>query len=253
MVDTKMRKVRLVGVGAAVMLAACGSAAEARTVDTFSLKPISPVSEALKSSLRPLKVELAGESVSKTSPENVWYYWRITNPNDVAVGFMAELPELGNTGEYLGSRIEVPSDPYSRLDIWRQVTMVPAQGNIVVFFPPIHGGIQQKPIVQIREVNQLKTFWGLSATNDVSLIGHEFDGRFLKLRIGASQQLQGNAVVQVQVVLLNKDRQVVDLVYTNTSEVDPLGPEESATLTLDMNHEAPFETYEVNILGLSHP
>ena len=206
--------------------------------------------EQVRSELQPLTIEVVGESISRTSPERVWYYRRISNPNPRAVGFELDLPEYGEDGGYLGGRTEAPCDAWTYLDIFRQMTMVPAHGSIIVFYPPVYGGTQD-PEVRIDTSCELESFWGYTPSRELELIRNELDGDFLTLTVGASEELVGRAVVQVQVVLYREGR-VVDMVYTNSNEFNLLTAGSTEDLYLNLSREAQFDNVEVNILGLAH-
>ena len=223
----------------------------------------------------PLTIEVAGKSISETNPDNAWIYWRIENPNDQPLGYgiefleegridlpeedLADLPvfegvelTLSKDGSFTLRRKEVPCDEAPTT--FGHLSMVPARGSVVVIYPPVLGG-NQKASVNIKEDCGLQTFWGYRPTNELVLLGHELDrnGRDLLVTVGATDKLEGKAFAQIQVVLLNKSGEVVNIRHTIAGEVERLTDGEKTTVPVLNMDKVVFTSYEVNILGLTAP
>lgn len=226
--------------------------------------------------LQPLSIEIVGESVSKADGD-VWYYWEITNPNDQALGFRVDLAEEGTHDipkEYIKDvprwREEIScqindNGTYSCTQYWescsmeylsdiysKRMRMIPANSSIIVYIPPVMGGIQEAT-VSINENCDLQIIWHLYPTNEVVLLDQEpTPYGDLKLTIGATKNLEGKAFVHVQVVLLNEAGEVVQTRYRIAGEFERITAGEQASVYILDVDKVPFTSYKVNILGLYH-
>jgi len=205
---------------------------------------------------QPLSVEVAGKSVSQTDGD-VWFYWEITNPNDAPLGARIEIAEHDEEGNLLGVRIEEPCNPEALPDIFRQMTMIPAKGSIVVFYPPIYAQEhhQGEITVSIQDNCELQSFWGYYPTEDVVLLDQRLthDGKDLLVTVQGTENLVGKSFAQIQVAFLNEGGEVVALRYTIAGETVRFSAGETVTATILNVDNIRFSTYEVNILGFTHP
>ncbi|OGM15252.1 hypothetical protein A2V56_04070 [Candidatus Woesebacteria bacterium RBG_19FT_COMBO_42_9] len=200
----------------------------------------------------PLSIELAGESRSETHPEkNPWPYWRIFNPNSSAIAFRLELPERDENGKVVNIRVEEPANAQNHMDRFKQMAMVPANSDIVVFYPPFLGG-KQEAWVSILDHNYLQNL-GYSPSNEFQVTPkYVSETGILSLTYEATQDLKGKLIVQAQINLLNQERQVVQSIYTNSDEFNPLkAGEKSERSPISLKDRAPHSSYELRFLGLA--
>lgn len=204
--------------------------------------------------LQPLSARLAGRSVSQTDGD-VWFYWEITNPNGTPLGAKIEIAEHDEEGNFLGVRTEKPCSPEALPDIFRQMTMVPAKGSIVIFYPPIYAQEHHEGeiTVSIQENCELQTFWGYYPTSEVSLVGSSLTPEGdLRVTVAASGKLVGSAFAQIQVAFLNEAGEVVKTRFTLAGEVIRLHAGDEATVEIHSVNDISFASYEVNVLGLTN-
>lgn len=205
-----------------------------------------------KGSNLPLTIELAGESQSETHPEkNPWPYWRIFNPNSVAIAFRLELTERDGKGNVINTRVEEPANAQNHMELFRQMTMVPANSDLVVHYPRFLGGKQEAQVSRL-DHNYLQIL-GYSSSEEF-MVTPKFNkgtGR-LSLTYEASQDLQGKLVVQAQINLLNREGLVTQSIYTNSDEFNLLGAGEKCERSIGLDGRAPFSSFELRFLGLAH-
>jgi len=199
----------------------------------------------------PLSIELSGESRSETHPEkNPWPYWRIFNPNSTALAFRLELPERDVEGNIINTRVEEPANAQSHIELFSQMAMIPANSDIVVFYPPFQGGKQEARVSRL-DHSYLQNL-GYSPSEEFSVTPRYEEGsKLLSLTYQASENLQEKLVVQAQINLLNLEGQVVQSIYTNSDEFNLLKAGEKCERSIGLNDRAPFSSFELRFLGLA--
>jgi len=199
----------------------------------------------------PLTIELAGESRSETHPEkNPWPYWRIFNPNSAASAFRLELSERDEKGNVSNTRVEEPANAQNHMGLFRQMSMIPANSDLVVFYPPFLGGKQEARVSKLGHSYLQDLGYGPTEEFTVSP-RYNYGSSLLSLTYEASQDLQGGLIVQAQINLLNREGQVTQSIYTNSDEFNLLKAGQKCERSISLKDRAPFSSYELRLLGLA--